>query len=90
MIRTLVFVGALAALATPALARDIKVSLVGKTPDQIHADIKKAATRVCSEALRFSAASFTGQPACVAKVVARTEAQLPTGFALRTSAVAAR
>jgi hypothetical protein len=90
MIRTLVFVGALAALATPAMARDIKVSLVGKTPDQIRVDIRKAAGRVCQEALRFSAASFSAQPTCVAQVVAHTAAQLPADFALRSAAVATR
>ncbi|MDB5454147.1 MAG: hypothetical protein JWO33_2725 [Caulobacteraceae bacterium] len=90
MIRTLVFVGVIAALATPAMARDIRVSLVGKTPQQIHADIRKAARRVCEQELQFSAASFTAQPTCVAKVVARTEAQLPAGFALRSAAVATR
>jgi hypothetical protein len=90
MIRTLVFVGAVAALATPAMARDIKVSLIGKTPEQIHADIRKAAVRVCEEKLRFSAASVAFQPNCVAKVAAHTEAQLPARFAQGLPTVATR
>jgi hypothetical protein len=90
MIRTLVFAGVVAALAAPAMARDIKVGLIGKTPEQIHADIRKAAVRVCEEELRFSAASFTVQPSCVAKVVAHTEAQLPARFARGSATVATR
>lgn len=36
-----------AALATPAAAGDMKVSLVGKTPAQVEAEIYSAARTVC-------------------------------------------
>ncbi|MET0271682.1 MAG: hypothetical protein ABW360_01695 [Phenylobacterium sp.] len=84
MIRTLVFVGALGALATPALASDLRVSLTGKTPEQINTDIRRAANKACADELQNSVASFYGQATCVRQVIAKAKAQLPAEYAAAT------
>ncbi len=47
MFRTLTVIAALAAIAGPASAMEIRVSLAGKDPDAIRADIEKAARKAC-------------------------------------------
>ena len=76
MLKTLVFVGAIAALSTPALAGDITVSVAGKSPDEVHAAISAAAHKVCAEANRESS-FYTATTSCVRWSIAHAEAQLP-------------
>jgi hypothetical protein len=77
MLKTLVFVGAIAALSTPALAGDIKISLVGKSAAEVHTAIVVAAEKVCAEENRQSLFSYSLTAACVRWSVARAEGQLP-------------
>jgi len=52
MIRTLTIAAAAAMLvAAPASAQSMKVAVAGKTTEQLHADIAKAAKKVCSQAV---------------------------------------
>jgi hypothetical protein len=90
MIRTLVFVGALAGLATPALASDLRVTLTGKTPEQISTDIRVGAQRACSDELKNSIAGFYGQATCVREVIAKATSQLPAKYARVPTQVATR
>lgn len=51
MIRTLTLAAAAALLvAAPASAQSMRVSVAGKSPTQLHADITKAAVKVCRSA----------------------------------------
>jgi len=51
MIRTLALAASAAALiAAPAAAQSVKISTAGKSPEQLHADIAKAAKKVCTAA----------------------------------------
>jgi hypothetical protein len=47
MYRTLVIAASFAALAVPAFAQDVTITLAGKTKAQIVAEIHKAAKSVC-------------------------------------------
>jgi hypothetical protein len=52
MIRTLTIAAAAAMLvAAPASAQSMKVAVAGKTTEQLHADIAKAAKKVCQQAV---------------------------------------
>ncbi|ODT86580.1 hypothetical protein [Phenylobacterium sp. SCN 70-31] len=51
MIRFLTIAAAAALIAGPATAQSMKVSTEGKTPEQLHADIAKAAKKVCNRAV---------------------------------------
>lgn len=74
MTKTLLALFALAALASPAAAEDsIKVSLVGKTPTMIHADITRAAETLCA---RESVSPLWSYSSCVSGTVRDTEAQI--------------
>lgn len=91
MIRTILFVSGLAALATPALAGEIRVRLTGDTPAALRVDIRRAAARECRDELRGSLADFSGYNACVSSVSKDIEAQLAPVIARRTAtAVASR
>lgn len=63
-----------ALVAGPAAAADgIKVSLVGKTPSQIEADITRAAKTVCSDAVP---APLDAYLTCVRVAVGAAKAQI--------------
>jgi hypothetical protein len=49
MIRTIAIAAAVAALATPVLAKDITVHLSGKSASAIQSEIAAAANRACSD-----------------------------------------
>jgi len=76
MIKTLTILSAFVAIAGPASAGDITVSLVGKTPAAIHADIERAAATACREAYASSALGFYQTSQCVADTVRETQAKL--------------
>jgi predicted transglutaminase-like cysteine proteinase len=50
MIRLLTVAAAAALIAAPAAAQSVKISTAGKSPEQLHADIAKAAKKVCNAA----------------------------------------
>jgi hypothetical protein len=54
MIRTITFAAIAAALiAGPAAAQSVRVSTVGKTPEQVRAEIAEAARKVCMAAAAY-------------------------------------
>ena len=76
MNRLTVLAAAAALLATPAAAQDIRVSLVGKTAEQIHADIARAASEVCWKQHRRDDLRMYVYPACVQGSVENAVAQI--------------
>ena len=77
MIRILTLAAAAAVLiAAPASAQSIRVSTVGKTPEQLHTDITAAARKVCIRELAMGATFPQEELArCVKATVAATVAQ---------------
>ena len=55
MIRILTVAAAAALIAAPASAQSVRVATAGKSPEQLHADITKAARKVCTLATVGSA-----------------------------------
>jgi len=51
MIRILTVAAVAALIAAPASAQSVRVPVAGKTTEQLHADITKAAKKVCSQAV---------------------------------------
>jgi gas vesicle protein len=51
MIRILTVAAVAALIAAPASAQSVRVPVAGKTTEQLHADITKAAKKVCSMAV---------------------------------------
>jgi hypothetical protein len=51
MIRILTVAAAAAIIAAPASAQSIRIATAGKSPAQLHAEITKAAKKVCSQAV---------------------------------------
>ena len=76
MNRLTTLAAAAALLATPAVAADIRVSLVGKTPEQIHADIVRAASDVCWKQHRRDDLRMYVYPVCVRASVKNAIAQI--------------
>ena len=72
MIRTLTILSAVAAVAGPAAAADIKINIVGKEAAQLQAEIRRAAKTVCLRELD-RIAPFSR---CVDAVTADAAAQL--------------
>ena len=50
MNRFLTVLAAATLIAAPAAAQSMRISLVGKSPEQLHADISSAAKSVCTKA----------------------------------------
>ena len=61
---------ATAALAGQASAQDIRVSLAGKSPATVEADINQAAKQVCASAVRSGDVGFFEMRDCVSTVAA--------------------
>lgn len=77
MTRTFISFLALAAIATPVAAADsIKISLVGKTPAALHADITKAARKVCLDEHGAAPFAIYTLSACVRDSVRSAEASI--------------
>lgn len=76
MIRILTVAAVAALVAAPAVAQpSIRVSTSGKTPDQVKAEVVKAASRLCSVETSGSSFPIDAQRACVAHTVSLTLAQ---------------
>ena len=76
MNRLTMLAAAAALLATPAAAQDIRVSLVGKTAAQAHADIARAASEVCWKQHRRDDLRMYVYPACIRGSVKNAIAQI--------------
>ena len=76
MIKYITLLAAASALAGPAAAQSVKISLVGKDPATIHADITHAANIVCFKDAH-SALEIYAMRECVADTVKATEAGIP-------------
>lgn len=51
MIRILTVAAVAAFIAAPASAQSVRIATAGKTTEQLHVDITKAAKKVCSQAI---------------------------------------
>lgn len=88
MIRTLTLAAlAAAALAVPASAQSIRVSTVGKSSEQVQAEVEKAARELCAKATVNSTFPAEEMRACLKFTVRTTYAQagkvVPTQIATR-------
>jgi hypothetical protein len=89
------FVAVLAALAAGAAgvagAAEVRVPVAGKSTEQLHADIVKAASSACWADLRGEALAGYVYPECVRRSVARAVAQVGdtqlAAYAARTPAI---
>lgn len=82
---------AAAMIAAPASAQSMRISTAGKSPEQLHAEIVKAAKSVCARATMSSAFPREMRAACMEATVAHALGQsrnpalasMPTRFAAR-------
>ena len=90
VIRTLPILSALAAVAGPAAAADIKINIVGKDAAVVRAEISKAARTVCREGLG-GMTPLAQYASCLNLVTADAMAQFTTarsGYARSVPAMA--
>lgn len=88
MIRTLTLAAlAAAVLAAPASAQSIRISTVGKSPEQVQAEVQKAARALCARASWNATFPAEETAACIKATVRNTYAQAgkaaPTQVATR-------
>ena len=88
MMRLITVAATAAAIALPAMAQpSLRVSTVGKSPDQVRADVHRAATKVCGRANNWTITSVENQRVCVRDAVRNTYAKAgiaqPTTLARR-------
>ena len=76
MIRTLSTLLLLTALAGPAAAQEVTISLAGKDAKTLRADIDKAAWSVCTQAFLSSRIAFAEQADCARGAADDAEAQV--------------
>lgn len=85
-----VLAAAAAGAASFAGAAEIRVPVAGKSTEQLHADIVKAASKACWADLKGEALAGYIQPECVRRSVARAVAQIGdtelSSYAARTPA----
>ncbi len=76
MIRILTVAACAAALAAPAFAADaVHIQTAGKSPEQLHAEITKAAKSICSFAIQGATFPREEMTACMKGTVAAAVAQ---------------
>jgi hypothetical protein len=75
MKRIVILAAAAALIAVPAWAQSIRISTAGKTPEQVRAEVHKAATQLCSLQVIGSSFPIDELRACVAGTVRTTLAQ---------------
>ncbi len=88
MISTLSTLSILAAIAGPAAAQDVEVSLAGKDARTVSAEIDKAAWAVCTAAWRHGDVEFHALADCAAGAAFDARAQVATHVASATSVAA--
>ena len=76
MIRFSVLAAAAALIATPAAAQEVRVSLVGKSAEQVHAEISRAAADLCWKQHRKDQLRMYTYERCVALSVDNAVAQI--------------
>ncbi len=79
---------ALALLAGPASAAEVRVTLTGKDAQTIRADIQKAAETACKEAYRDASIdeAFSDMKSCVSEAAAEAVAKVPASMLSASSA----
>lgn len=77
MLRTITLAAAAALLATAASAQSITVNMRDKTPDQIKAEVTKAADKLCYRQTVGASFPIDAQQQCVASTVRKTLEQAP-------------
>lgn len=77
MLRIITLAAAAALLAGTASAASIHVSTAGKTPEQIKAEVVRAAANLCYRQTVGSSIPVDAQQQCVARTVKNTFAQAP-------------
>ena len=76
MIRILTLATAAAALiAMPASAESIRIATAGKSPTQLHAEIKAAATKLCDRAIGTATFPQEERARCMKETIGATVAQ---------------
>jgi len=82
--RNIAILAAAAALvAAPASAASIKVATVGKSAQQIEADVRQAATELCHAETRYDALGYYTKRACVRTATRDAQRALPLTTAQR-------
>lgn len=83
MFRTIAIVAAATMIAAPALAQSMRVPVAGKSAEQLHSEIVKAAQKVCAQASYGALAGSTS--ACVKATVkdALNQVAAPEKVAMR-------
>lgn len=76
MIRILTVAAVAALIAAPASAQTARVSLAGKSNDQVQADIAKAAKKVCTQAIVGASFPREMYASCFKHAVADAAAKL--------------
>jgi hypothetical protein len=77
MLRTITLAAAAALLAGTASAESIHVSTAGKSPEQLKAEVVRAADNLCYRQTVGSSLPIDAQRQCVARTVRNTFAQAP-------------
>jgi hypothetical protein len=73
MIRTIVYAAVLSTVALSAAhAEGVRVSLVGKSPEQVRTDIRTAAQAVCSREMGYETFPLDALQRCVKSTVQAT------------------
>jgi hypothetical protein len=71
----LILAAAAAAIALPASAQSIRISTAGKTPEQVRAEVVKAATKICEVATYGVSFPLDEMRACVDQTTRASLAQ---------------
>jgi hypothetical protein len=75
MNRIVILAAAAALIALPASAQSIRISTVGKSPEQVRAEVYAAATKLCAREVVSATFPADEMRACVAGTVRATLAQ---------------
>jgi len=75
MTRIALLAAAAALIAAPAFAQSIHISTVGKSPEQVRAEVTAAATKLCGKETATATFQIEAMRACVAGTVRTTLAQ---------------
>jgi len=76
MVRFIALAAVAAAIAAPASAQEVRVSLASKTPEQIQSDVAAAARSVCLRATSTESFRIQAYGRCVKDTVAVTMAKV--------------
>jgi uncharacterized metal-binding protein len=78
MIRLTVLAALAAAVALPASAQEVRISLAAKSPAQIESEVRQAARSVCLRATATESFRIQALDRCVKATVAETMAKVST------------